>query len=104
MCDFDDNRDNYGFERYQPDGTNSISFGSTSVSSQTLIIITVIILVLVGVGIFLLMGIGAGYYSWQEFPYDKVSNKLVKSIVAGLFSPFYLIYTLVKIGFVSNTS
>lgn len=104
MCDFDDNRDNYGFERYQPNDDNSVSFGSTSVSSQTLIIITVIILILVGVSIFLLMGIGAGYYSWQEFPSDSISNKLVKSIVAGLFSPFYLIYTIIKIGFVSNSN
>ena len=101
MCDIDNNRDDYGFERPQNDNSVGSSYGFPQISSRFLIItIVVIVVLLITVGI-LLMGGSAWYYSWYEFPSDTLSNKLVKSSVAFMFSPFYLIYTLAKLKFFS---
>jgi|TARA_B110000908_G_scaffold37089_1_gene44509 hypothetical protein len=100
MCDIEDNRDDYGFEQYQPDGdvfTNSFKMAG-GISVTTLIIIIVLFIM----GIFLLMGLAAGVYSWSEYPHDEISNKLVKSTLAFIFSPFYLIYAFGKLVYFKN--
>lgn len=97
MCDIDDNRDSYGFENLT-NGDNSRS-SSFEMPAKTIVIITVISVILLILGIMIIMGFSAGFYSWNEFPSDNLSNKLVKSSLAILFSPFYLLYTFAKIVF-----
>lgn len=41
----------------------------------------------------------SGYIAWNEFPEDNNFNKLVKTYVAVLFSPFYLLYIFIKMTF-----
>ena len=43
------------------------------------------------------MGILAGYYAWNEFPEDYVLNKVIKTYMAVIFSPMYLLYVFIKV-------
>lgn len=99
MCDVD-NRDEYGFERVQ-DNSGINSFGLPQMPAKTIIIITVVAVILIIIAFIMLMSGAAGYYSWNEFPSDQFPNKLVKTCVAMMFSPFYLVYTLAKLSFFS---
>jgi len=99
MCDSNDNRDDYGFERYQHNDDGSLSFNAPDVSSTNLIIIIIVLAVLIGGVIYVLMSGVAGYYSWNEFPSDSLSNKLVKTVAAVIFSPAYILYTTAKLSF-----
>ena len=99
MCDSNDNRDDYGFERYQHNEDGSLSFNTPNVSPKNFIIIIVVVVLLVCAIIYVLMSGVAGYYSWNEFPSDATSNKLVKTVAAIIFSPAYILYTTVKLSF-----
>ena len=96
MCDIDDGRDNYGFPRYPEDAKDIIN-NPASTKTVVLIIICVALVVIL---IFLaLMGILAGIYSWNEFPYDNLINKSVKTMTAIMFAPFYIPYVFMKLVF-----
>ena len=97
MCDVgDDDLDNYGFLR----SSNSASVSENAgVGGSSMPILKVLLIVggIIG-GIFLLMlGIVAGVHSWGEFTHDNLINKSVKSLVAVMFAPFYLLYTTIKL-------
>ena len=47
--------------------------------------------------IYVSMGILAGYYAWNEFPEDYVLNKVIKTYMAVIFSPMYLLYVFIKV-------
>ena len=47
--------------------------------------------------IYISMGILAGYYSWNEFPEDYILNKVIKTYMAVIFAPFYLVYVFIKV-------
>ena len=53
--------------------------------------------VIVMLVIYVSMGVLAGYYSWNEFPDDYILNKVIKSYMAVIFAPVYLIYVFLKV-------
>jgi len=97
MCDVgDDDLDNYGFLRSSNSDSVSANYG---VGGSSVPILKVL---LIGGGILggifvLLLGIVAGVHSWGEFTHDNIINKSVKSLVAVMFAPFYLLYTSIKL-------
>ena len=42
------------------------------------------------------MSVIAAYIAWNEFPKDIVINKSIKSYIAFIFSPIYLLYYFIK--------
>ena len=55
-----------------------------------------IILISVVVAIYFSMSVIAAYIAWNEFPKDIVINKSIKSYIAFIFSPIYLLYYFIK--------
>ena len=93
MCDVDtDNQDQFGFNKVNI--TCSKEGGGEKVPVLKIIFRVFLIIILVSY-----IGISgfSSYYAWVEFPQDDVVNKIVKAIIAALFSPVYLIYTFLKI-------
>ena len=102
MCDFEDNRDDYGFERRSDfiDAPSNFFNNITQMSAGTIVLIIILFII----GLYLLMSLASVFYAWSEYPNDELSNKLVKSSVAFIFSHFYLIYTFGKLVFLKNSS
>ena len=95
MCDVDDSKDHYGFDRI------NISCAKGGKNNKKKSVVGIVIGVVLGVLFLIYVGLSvfAGYYAWTEFPSESIINKLLKSIVGSLFSPFYLFYIFLKISF-----
>lgn len=94
----DNNLDYYGFNNEDTTQLDSQLKPIKSISVQKYIIN--VILICIGVLIFLIissMTIISAYYAWHEFPLDSIINKVIKSFMAGLFSPFYMGYLFMKL-------
>ena len=59
------------------------------------------IYIIIGILVFflLLTGIIAGYHAWNEFPNDTNLIKVIKTYIAVIFAPFYLLYVFLKVQF-----
>ena len=90
-------------ENYDDFGFNSdsifdrtIPYNPTKPFPSTLQVVLIFMAVVVIV-IYASMGVLAGYYSWNEFPEDYILNKVIKTYMAVIFSPIYMVYVFLKV-------
>ena len=76
MCDIDDSKDHYGFDRINiscsKDGKNKSKKSIVGIVIGS--ILGILFLIYLGLSIF------AGYYAWTEFPSESIINKLLYNI------------------------
>jgi len=97
MSSNDDDVDMYGFSKdVEYDRKNDYPNLKPNISVRKFAIYIV-----VGILVFFLLfaGIIAGYHAWNEFPNDSNISKIIKTYVAVIFAPVYLLYVFLKVQF-----
>jgi hypothetical protein len=95
--DNEDKMDMYGFSNNVTyDRKNDYPVLKPDISARKFAMYLVI-----GILIFFLLfaGVIAGYHAWNEFPNDSNISKIIKTYVAVIFSPIYLLYVFLKVQF-----
>tara|TARA_B110000908_G_C10243583_1_gene447503 strand:+ start:1558 stop:1875 length:318 start_codon:yes stop_codon:yes gene_type:complete len=94
----DNNLDYYGFSNDDTKQLDSQMKPIKTISVQKYILnVFLICMTFLIVLILLSMTIISAYYAWNEFPLDSLIHKIIKSFMAGLFSPIYMSYLFMKL-------
>tara|TARA_B100000941_G_C28445878_1_gene522281 strand:- start:770 stop:1105 length:336 start_codon:yes stop_codon:yes gene_type:complete len=90
-----ENYDDFGFNSVQM-FDRTVGYNPIKPFPSTLQVVFIFMIVVIIV-IYASMGVLAGYYSWNEFPEDYILNKVIKTYMAVIFSPIYMVYVFLKV-------
>ena len=96
--------DYYGFERQYDRRIDTINnleknddeYGLKRKKPKNIAKIFWTVVIVIGILIYASMSIIAGYIAWKEYPDDNLFNKSIKTYLAVIFSPCYLMYVFIK--------